>query len=222
MPLRLVIPSRAEVDAEIAVVCPWWQFSARFNVGIAHSIPVARMHARESEGVMMRWGLAHQCGPGEVNFTTCGVVRSDALQSSQELRSLWLGGQRGIVPLSGFYLWQHTAAGHHQPYYVHLVSRPVFGVAALWGRAATHEDEVIESCALIVVAANRLLGELDHSSGQMPAILHRNDYGSWLSGTVPQALQLLQPYRETQMLCHPVRPHVNYLEFDGPDLIKPV
>jgi putative SOS response-associated peptidase YedK len=221
MTLRLVIPSREEVDDELSVAHPWWQFSVRFNVAIAQSIPVARMHERESEGVMMRWGLAQKSAQGDVSFTSCGVAHSDSLQAAPHLRTAWLHGQRGIVPLAGFYLWQRTPAGHHQPYYVRLVNRPVFGVAALWERIETSEGEVIESCAMIAVAANPLLAEIENVTGEMPGILHRKDYGTWLSSSVPRARELLRPYPHTQMVCHPVGPHVNDLQFDDASLIRP-
>lgn len=219
---RVVIPNREEADAELSIAHPWWQFSARFNVAISQNIPVARMHERESEGVMMRWGLAHRSARGELNFTACGVVRSDGLQSAEDLRRAWLYGQRGIVPLAGFYVWRRTPGQHHQPYYVRLVNRAVFGAAAIWVRAESSDGDVIESCALITVDANPLLTEIGHTTGQMPAILHREDYDAWLSSTVPRAKSLLQPYPRAQMVCHPVAPHVNYLEFDKPDLIRPV
>ncbi len=221
MTLRLVIPSREEVDFELSVAHPWWQFSVRFNVAISQSIPAARMHERESEGVMMRWGLARKSKRGDIDFTACGAVRSDALQSDRQLRTAWLQGQRAIVPLAGFYLWQRTPAEHHQPYYVRLVNRSAFGVAALWERVESNEGDVIESCALITVDANPLLAEIDRSPGQMPGILHRNDYESWLSCSVPRARGLLRPYPQTRMVCHRVGPYVNYLEFDEPALIKP-
>jgi len=220
MSQRLVIPSREEVDAELWVARPWWRFSVRFNVAISHRVPVARMHGSDSEGVMMRWGLAHQTAYGTIHLGECGSVRSDALQGAYDLRRMWVYGQRGIVPVAGFYLWQRTSAGHAQPHYVRVVNRPVFGVAALWDRAEAG-DEVVESCALISVAANRLLADLDPDIGQMPAILRAEDYGVWLTCGVTQAQGLLRPYAHTRMLCHPVAPYVNHLQYDEPRLIKP-
>jgi putative SOS response-associated peptidase YedK len=220
MAQRLVIPSREEVDGELSVTHPWWQFSVRFNVGISQSVPVARMHERESEGVMMRWGLALQTPRGTIDFTQCGSVRSDALKSAPQFKRMWTCGQRGIVPLAGFYLWQRAAAGHDQPYYVRLVNRPVFGIAALWERAEAN-DEVIESCALISVPANPLLTEIDPVAGQMPAILDSDDYQAWLSSGAGHVDQLLRPYPQTRMVCHPVGPYVNHPEFDEPRLIRP-
>lgn len=169
----------------------------------------------------MRWGLAHTSAQGEVDYTACGVVRCVAVRSAPELRTAWLRGQRGIVPLAGFYLWRREPGGHHQPHYVRLVNRPVFGVAALWERAEANDGDVIESCALITVDANPLLAEIANATGQMPGILARKDYDTWLSCGIPRAQELLQPYPQTRMVCHPVAPHVNHLEFDEPGLIKP-
>jgi putative SOS response-associated peptidase YedK len=220
MAQRLVIPGREEVDRELPVAHPWWQFSARFNVAVSQSVPVARMHERESEGVMMRWGLAHKSARGTIDLTNRGEVRSDALKSEQDLKSMWVNGQRGIVPLAGFYLWQRATTGYHQPYYLRLVNRPVFGAAVLWARAEAN-DEVIESCALLTVDVNPLLAEISPATSQMPAILRSGDYQKWLSAGAGEVHELLQPYPHTQMVCHPVAPYVNHLEFDEPGLIKP-
>jgi putative SOS response-associated peptidase YedK len=218
---RLVIPDRADAESELSVAHPWWQFSVRFNVAVSQSVPVARMHERESEGVMMRWGLVPSSAKGDVTQRGCARLRGDALLSSEDFRTAWLCGQRGIVPLAGFYVWQRTQAGYRQPYYVRLVNRLVFGVAVLWERSVTDDDDVIESCALVTVPANPLLAEIDNTTGQMPAILRREDYDTWLRSSVAKASGLLETYPQTRMVSHPVAPHVNHLEFDEPWLIQP-
>jgi putative SOS response-associated peptidase YedK len=219
---RLVIPGRADAENELSVAHPWWQFSVRFNVAVSQSIPVVRMHGRESEGVMMRWGLVPPSAKGDVARCAGPLVRADALLSSEDSRTAWLNGQRGIVPLAGFYVWQRTQAGYRQPYYVRLVNRLVFGVAVLWERSVTDNDDVVESCALLTVPANPLLAEIDHSTtGQMPAILRREDYDTWFQSSVAGASRLLGTYPRTLMVSHPVAPHVNHLEFDEPRLIQP-
>lgn len=219
---RLVIPDRAEAEKEFSVAHAWWQFSVRFNVAVSESIPVARMHERESEGVMMRWGLVPSSAKGDVAFGGRATVRGDALLSSEDVRTAWLYGQRGIVPLAGFYVWQRTQAGHRQPYYVRLVNRLVFGVAVLWERSVTDDDVVVESCALVIVPANPLLAEIENTTGHMPAILRRADYDAWLRSSVTEASELLSTYPQTQMVSHPVAPHVNHLGIDEPWLIRPV
>jgi putative SOS response-associated peptidase YedK len=222
MTQRLVIPSREEVDSEHPLTHPWWQFSARFNVAVTQSIPVARIHDHESEGVMMRWGLIRKSPRGDLSFSSREAVSRNAVQSAEALRALWQHGQRGIVPLAGFYLWQRTPAGHAQPYYVRLVNRPVFGVAAVWDRIETDEGDVMESCVLITVDANALLAEIDNTTRRMPVILPREKYQTWLSGSVSDATQLMVAYPQTGMVCHPVGPHINHLEFEDPSLIRPI
>jgi len=223
---RIVIPDREEVEQELSVDHPWWSFSTRFNVAATHSVPAARMHDKESEGVMMRWGLVPAATkPPEVGQDMpqgMPSVRSAAIESSEEYRTVWMYGQRCIVPLAGFYIWKLTDAGYRQPFYVRLVNRPVFGVAALWDRFVTDEDDVIEGLAIVTVPPNSLLAGLDNSGAQMPAILSRDRYETWLSGRPAQAKDLLNPYPPERMLTHAVGPHVNFLEYDDASLIRPI
>jgi putative SOS response-associated peptidase YedK len=218
---RLVIPDRVDVESELGVDHPWWQFAACYNVAPADSLPMARMHGGESEGVMMCWGLIPSAAKGDVRRRGPARLYADCV-SSGDFRTAWFEGQRGIVPLAGFYLWQRTAAGHRQPYYVRLVNRLAFGVAVLWERSVSDDDEVVESCALLTVPANALLAEIATASDQMPAILRREDYDSWLRSRVVDAQALLTSYPPTRMVCHPVGPYVNDPGLDGPELIRPV
>jgi putative SOS response-associated peptidase YedK len=149
-------------------------------------------------------------------------VRSDDILASSDYRRAWLYGQRCVVPLAGFYLWHRAGNGVSQPFYVRLVNRGVFGVAALWERTVLEEGEdVVESCALLTVPSNPLMAEIDDRSGQMLAILHRQDYDDWLKATAAKAQSLLQTYPAERMVTHPVSPRVNYLEYDDALLIRP-
>jgi len=219
---RLVIPDQIEAEKEISIGQPWWKFSVRFNVAVTQRVPVARLHDQETEGVMMRWGFQPQPEEGDPRDVGSALVRSDSILSSSDYRRAWLYGQRCVVPLAGFYLWHLTPSGVSQPFYVRLVNRHVFGVAALWERTVLEEGEdVVESCALLTVPANPLMAEIDERSGQMPAILHRQDYDEWLKAAASKAQSLLRTYPAERMVTHPVGPRVNYLEFDDDLLIRP-
>src|ERR1700724_188386 len=205
---RLVIPDRADAESELSVAHPWWQFSVRFNVAVCMSVPVVRMHERESEGVMMRWGLVPPSAKGDVARGGWARVRGDALQSSEDFRTAWFAGQRGIVPVAGFYVWQRTQAGHRQPDYVRLVNRLVFGGAGLCDRSVNDDDDVVESCALMTVPPNPLLAEIDNTTGQMPAILRREDYDTWLRSRVADATGHLETYAKSRMVMYTHAPYV--------------
>jgi putative SOS response-associated peptidase YedK len=222
---RIVIADRDEVDRDIEVNHQWWRFSARYNVRRTQTVPAARMHAGESEGVMLRWGIPTQRKKEEgVVIRGASLVRRDEISTSDR-RQAWLEGQRCIVPLAGFYVWHLTQERIRQPYYVRLVNRAVFGVAAVWERtvADDDDDDVIDACALITVEPNALLQEIDSSvGGQMPAILEREDYRLWLTCAASEAQALLRPYPRERMVAHPVPPYVNYPEYDGPPLIHAI
>jgi putative SOS response-associated peptidase YedK len=219
---RLVIPEQGEVEREVSVERPWWTFSVRFNVAVTQRVPVARLHNQEIEGVMMRWGF--MLPPEQRHGSDLGtaLVPSDGVLSSRDYRRAWLYGQRCVVPVAGFYLWHLNEHGVSQPFYVRLVNRSVFGLAALWERTVLDDGEdVVESCALLTVPANPLLAEIDNKGRRMPAILRRQDYDEWFRSTAAKAQSLLQTYPVERMVTHPVGPHVNYLEYDDPGLIRP-
>jgi putative SOS response-associated peptidase YedK len=218
---RLVIPEQEAAEREISVDQRWWRFSVRFNVAVTHRVPVARLHEWDTEGVMMRWGFVPSSDEREDGRIGAAFVRSDAMLSSHDYRKAWLYGQRCVVPLAGFYMWHLSATGVWQPFYVRLVNRAVFGVAALWERTVVDGEDVIDSCALLTVPANPLMAEITGGTRQMPAILRQQDYHTWLTSAAARAQSLLQPYPLERMVTHAVGPRVNYLEYDDPWLIRP-
>jgi len=218
---RLVIPDQEEAEQEICAAHRWWTFCARFNVAPTQSVPIIRMHDGESEAVMMRWGFVPSPVKGAVTRLGAAHISSRVLETSKDFGKAWLHGQRCIIPVAGFYAWQKSPQGFRQPFFVRIVNRPVFGVAALWARAVTLDDDVIESCALILVPANRLMADIDNVGRRMPAILARDSYQTWLTASPADARALLQTFPATQMVCHPVSPRVNLLKYDDPGLIRP-
>jgi putative SOS response-associated peptidase YedK len=220
---RYVIPERAEVEREFRLAHPWWRFSPSYNVATGRNVPVIRTHEGETEGVMLRWGLVPEWAEGDAARGSASHIAASEIGRSPVSRDAWSKGRRCILPLSGFYAWQLTPRRYRQPYFVRLADRPVFGIAALWDRTvAEEEDDVMESCAIIAVPANGLMTDLENLIARMPAILHRDDYETWLTGSAVRALTLLRPYPEAQMLAHPISPRVNSLKYDDADLIQPV
>jgi putative SOS response-associated peptidase YedK len=97
----------------------------------------------------------------------------------------------------------------------------VFGIAALWDRSViSDEDDVIESCAMLTVVSNTLLTEVN--GVRMPAILNREDYGTWLNSTPEVAHSLLRAHPAAQMVAHAVSPRINSLKYDDAELIASV
>jgi putative SOS response-associated peptidase YedK len=142
------------------------------------------------------------------------------VMTSPLFRSPWLEGQRCILPMSGFYAWQLTNRRYRQPYFIRLLERSVFGVAAVWDRSVTEDDDVIESCSIVCVSPNDLMIRIANTDGCMPAILRRKDYQTWLRGTPVAARATLKAYKNTGMQAHPVSPRINSTASDDPSLIQ--
>jgi len=169
----------------------------------------------------MRWGLIPSFAEGRADQSPI-TVDLDAIMDSPIYRAPWLNSQRCILPLAGFYAWQLTNGRYRQPYFVHLLDRSVFGVAAIWDRSVSEDDDVIESCSIICVAPNELMIAIANTDGRMPAILRRKDYQAWLRGTPVAATATLHPYSQSGMQAYPVSPRINSTAPDDSALIRPV
>ena len=220
---RFTIPDQLTAEREFLPQRAWWKFEARFNVAAPQYVPAIRMHDGQSEAVMMRWGFIPAWAEGKAGRHPARRVSVDRIARSNTYRAAWLEGQRCIMPFSGYYEWQLTAAGHRQPWYVRVTDRSVFAVAGIWDRSVNEDDDdVVESCSVICVPANELLKEIATSGQRMPAILRRKDYSTWLSGTPAAATAVLQSYPPELMRAYPVSPRINALDADDPGLIAPL
>jgi putative SOS response-associated peptidase YedK len=219
---RYVLPDHVAAEREFLPAHSWWKFTARFNVAAQQYVPAIRMHDGQSEGLMIRWGLIPSWAEGRQTGEPTECADMDRIERSNTYRMPWLSGQRCILPSAGFYTWQLTRAKYRQPYYVHLINRAVCGLAAVWDRSVGEDDDVIESCSIVLVPANDLLLDICPTEARMPAILRRRDYETWLRGTPVQAKAALQPYNAHWMQAHPVSPRINTTLPDDAGLIRPV
>jgi putative SOS response-associated peptidase YedK len=218
---RFTVPDRVLAEREFMPRHSWWNFSAKFNVAPTQYVPAIRQHTGESEGVMMRWGLIPSwtqklpVAPENVS------AECSQLEQDKAFKGAWLGSRRCILPVSGFYVWQLTHGKYRQPYFVRLIERPVFGLAAVWDRWVGEDDDVIESCCPISVPANKLMAGIANTDRRMPAILRRCDYPRWLLGTPEAVKGALRPYEARRMQAYAVSPRINCAIYDDQGLTQP-
>jgi len=218
---RYALPDQPTVEREFMPSRAWWSFTAKYNVAPGQYVPAIRRHDGQSEAAMMRWGLIPSSAEGRAGESPPSVDASEVM-ASPIFRSPWLEGQRCILPMSGFYAWQLTNKRYRQPHFIRLLDRSVFGVAAIWDRSVTEDDDVIESCSIVCVPPNELMIRIANTDGRMPAILRRKDYQTWLQGTPVAAMATLAPYKKSGMQAYPVSPRINSAAPDDPGLIQEV
>jgi len=216
---RYALPDQATVEREFMPSRIWWSFTPKYNVAARQYVPAIRWHDGQSEAIMMRWGLIPSSAEGRAGESPLNIG-ADAIMGSLIFRKPWLEGQRCILPMSGFYAWQLTNRRYRQPHFVRLLDRAVFGVAAIWDRSVSEDDDVIESCSIICVPPNDLMIQIANTDGHMPAILRRKDYSTWLRGTPVAAKATLHPYNKSGMQAYPVSPRINSTAPDDSGLIQ--
>ena len=105
-----------------------------------------------------------------------------------------------------------------------MKEKEAFGFAGLWEEWLDRQTgEVIETCTIIMTAANDLLKPVHV---RMPVILKRNDYDFWLDEKIKDSSKLqklLAPYPPDEMDSYAaVSRGINNPATDSEELIAPV
>ncbi len=164
----------------------------------------------------VRWGLPF---PGGASGRPVINARAETL-ADKPMFSRLLADRRCLIVADGFYEWR-VEGGRKQPVYIYLKDRRPFGFAALWDRPAAGAAGDMPAGVIVTTQPNGLLAPIHN---RMPAILPPKAIVPWLDPGIRdpgRLLELLQPYPEAAMACHPVSPRVNTPQHDVPDLIEP-
>lgn len=93
-------------------------------------------------------------------------------------------GRRCVVPVNGFYEYQHRDGGKtKQPYAVRLEGQDVMLLGGIWA-----EWRGRRGFAVCTMPANRLMAEIHNSRRRMPVVVPPARLGEWLSGGGPDAI----------------------------------
>jgi putative SOS response-associated peptidase YedK len=176
----------------------------------------------------LKWGLIpswvkNDSDAEEIRLKTFNA-RAESIESKSSFSSSFLS-KRCIIPVRGFYEWQHTAQGKI-PWYIYNTDNEIISLAGLfseWVHVTT--GEVVNTFTIITTDANKMMAEIHNSKKRMPAILKREEEMKWLDLALPpsEALNLLRPSAEETLKAYTISPLINNRSADRntPDLIKP-
>jgi putative SOS response-associated peptidase YedK len=177
---------------------------------------------------LLKWGLI----PGWTkNFDDAKVIRyktfnarSESIEQKPSFASS-LRSKRCILPLKGFFEWQHVG-NEKIPWYIYRADNEILSIAGLydeWIESTT--GEVFNTFSIITTDANDLMSEIHNSAKRMPVILDKADETGWidLSTSTSDALKLLKICPPDILKAHTVSPLVNdrTSNRNTPDVIKP-
>ncbi len=193
---------------------------ARYNIAPSQSIFIIRTEGDRRRFATAHWGLIPfwakdaRIGYSMINARAETVAEKPAFRTSFKQR-------RCLIPADGFYEWQALpGAKTKQPWFISLRNREPMAFAGLWERWNSPEGRAVESCSIIVTAANNLMQPIHE---RMPVILAPDDWNIWLAPHLSNAdrlLDLLQPYPDEEMTAWPVSTKVNSPKNDSEECIE--
>jgi putative SOS response-associated peptidase YedK len=177
---------------------------------------------------MLKWGLIPEWvrnveDAEEIRFKTFNA-RSESISTKPSFSSSFKF-KRCMVPVRGFFEWQH-AGKNKIPWYIYMADNEIITLAGLYSEwTHTGTGEILSTFSIITTEANELMAEVHNSEKRMPAILDRNFEKQWLdlSLSPSDALDLLKPYRSDKLKAHTISPLVNNKSANRntPDVIRP-
>jgi len=159
-------------DVEILAVEP------RYNIAPTNDIVVVRNSEQRSapEAALLRWGLVPAWTTAPEDFPLLINARSETIASKPSFADAFRE-RRCLAVADGFYEWK-AVEGRKRPFWIHREDCRPFGIAAIWDRwSSIDEERSVETCALVTTEASKDLVDL-HS--RMPAVLDRDQFAAWL------------------------------------------
>ena len=214
---RYALTSPPEVIAERFNLLWVRDVSAHYNITPSQTIPVVRDTEKGRELALLKWGLIPSWAKDAAIGAKLINARAETLADKPAFRNAFRR-RHCLVPADAFYEWK-AVGGRKQPYAIRMADKKLFGMAGLWEHWVNADGEIIETCTIITVDANELVGELHE---RMPLIIQPGDYGAWLDSAYPKAQDLLKPFPAKLMSYYPVSMRVNSVRNDDAECMEPV
>ncbi|OZA14958.1 MAG: hypothetical protein B7X94_00150 [Hydrogenophilales bacterium 17-62-8] len=187
-----------------------------YNIAPGQMIPVVRDAEQGRELALLKWGLIPSWAKDASIGTRLINARGETLGDKPAFRNAYRR-RHCLIPADAFYEWK-AIAGRKQPYCIRMRDHALFGMAGLWEHWAAPNGQVVESCTIITVDANALVGELHD---RMPLILAPGDYDAWLAAGAKE-IALPPAVAAEDLVYYPVSPLVSNARNDVPACLIPI
>jgi putative SOS response-associated peptidase YedK len=133
--------------------------------------------------------------------------------------------RRCIIPVKGFFEWQHRGK-EKIPWYIYHADNEILSLAGLYEKWQDNSSgEIFNTFTIITSEANEMMGEIHNSAKRMPVILSKEGETIWMeiSSPSPDLHELLKPCPAEILNGHTVGSLINNNKADRntPEIIKP-
>jgi putative SOS response-associated peptidase YedK len=219
----------AEIAEEFTTVgVPERTLPVNWNIKPTEDIYIIKNIDNQRKIDVVSWGLIApwaQDGAAALRSQSQAInARSESVAEKPTFRSAFRK-TRCLIPASGYYEWATELGSFKskQPVYISRKDSQLLAFAGIFSSWVSPEGVVRKSAAIITCDAQ---GELAKIHNRMPVFLPRDDWDSWLNPdfTNQDKLKVLIDKREDDQKLQfwPVRPLVNSIRNNGPELIEPI
>jgi putative SOS response-associated peptidase YedK len=177
---------------------------------------------------LLRWGLIpswvkSEKDASEIRLKTFNA-RAESIDSKPSF-SRSFSSKRCIIPVKGFFEWQHVGA-KKIPWYIYHTDDEIISFAGLWDDwVQTTTGEIVSTFSIVTTDANEMMSEIHNSAKRMPVILDKISEKQWLDLEISkkEALEVLKPCPDEILRAHTIGDLVNKRSSDRntPEVIKP-
>ena len=189
-----------------------------FNVAPTNRLLSLRRKGDDSVTEEYHWGMQPLWRSQFEGRAPVINARAETITEKPMFKDLIIGG-RCVVAVNGYFEWLTT---HHAqqkiPYFISAKDMNLINMCALWHTRVVG-DTAMKEVAIITVASNESLSGVHH---RMPAILETANIDAWLSGSIGEAVQLLQSWAGDPLQIREVSTRVNAVRNNSVENIAPV
>lgn len=190
-------------------------------------IPAISMK-KPTELKLFKWGLIPSwtrtlTDANEIRYKTFNA-RAEGVRTKPSFSKSFKSG-RCIIPVKGFFEWQHVGK-IKVPWYIYHADEEILALAGLseqW--MAPETREIFDTLTIITTEANELLADIHNSKKRMPVILDREGEKNWINATTDadEAFNLLKPCPSEFLKAHVISSLVNdrSANRNTPEVIRP-
>jgi putative SOS response-associated peptidase YedK len=163
---------------------------------------------------LLRWGLIPSWVKSKDNAEEIRFKTFNARSESIDIKPSFSGSlssKRCIIPVKGFFEWQHVGA-KKIPWYIYRTDDEIISFAGLWDEwVETNTGEMFSTFSIVTTDANELMAGIHNSAKRMPVILDRLAEKQWidLKTSKKEALELLKPCPSEILSAHTISDLVN-------------
>lgn len=165
------------------------EFPPRAHVAPGQPIAIVRMEEGQRRFALVRWGFVpswvKEVKPGRPLIN----ARGETILEKPTFRHP-MTRRRCLIPADGLYEWLGDTPGRKIPYFAERSDHGLFAFGGLWEHWMGADGSELETAVIITTAPNTEIAEIHN---RMPLVIAPQDYETWLTGDVKDAIQLVRP-----------------------------